>query len=123
MEPGDLAGRFGGRVHPRVVLHTGASTAISLGYLRFGEDPTAFAADWDRWPVSVTWSRDGDALLVTADEGGRCPVFRVGDGGVEPLTTDDYATDVTTAPGGVVAHGARMRRRRSRYASTETAPS
>ena len=55
--------------------------------------------------MSVTWSRDGDALLVAADDGGRCPVFRIGigDGDIEPLTTDDYAyTDVTAAPGGVV---------------------
>ncbi len=81
---------------------------ITLGYLRFGENPIEIAAGWDRWPVSVTWSRDardGQALIVTADDGGRCPVFRIGirDGGVEALTTDDYAyTDVTAAPGGVV---------------------
>jgi len=78
---------------------------ISLGYLRFGEQPRELAPEWDRWPVSVTWSRTGDALIVTADDGGRCPVFRVGvgDGTVEALTTDDYAyTDVTTAPGGVI---------------------
>jgi dipeptidyl aminopeptidase/acylaminoacyl peptidase len=78
---------------------------ISLGHLRFDEGPSELAADWDRWPVSVTWSSNGDALLVTSDDGGRCPVFRIGigDGEVEPLTTDDYAyTDVTAAPGGVV---------------------
>ena len=80
---------------------------ISLGYLRFGDETSEepVAADWDRWPVSVTWSHDGDALIVTADEGGRCPVFRVGirDGDVTALTSDDYAyTDVTAAPGGIV---------------------
>ena len=78
---------------------------ISLGYLRFGEVPSEFGADWDRWPVSVTFSRDGDALLVAADEGGRCRVFRIriADGEIEPLTTDDYAyTDVRAAPGDVV---------------------
>lgn len=78
---------------------------ITLGYMRFGDDPSPLATDWDRWPASVTWSNDGDALLVTADEGGRCPVFRigVGVGEVEPLTSDDYAyTDVTAAPGGVI---------------------
>ena len=78
---------------------------ITLGYLRFGENPIEFAVDWDRWPVSVTWSRDGDALIVTADEGGRCPVFRIGirDGLIAALTSDDYAyTDVSAAPGGVV---------------------
>ncbi|HEX3286716.1 MAG TPA: alpha/beta fold hydrolase [Mycobacterium sp.] len=81
---------------------------MSLGHLRFGEGPTEVAADWDRWPVSVTWSRgahDGEALIVTADDGGRCPVFRIDirDGGVVALTTDDYAyTDVTAAAEDVV---------------------
>jgi len=82
-----------------------AAPRITLGYLRFGEEPLPVAAHWDRWPVSVTWSRDGEALLVTADDGGRCPVFRIriDDGGVEALTADDYAyTDVTAAPAGVV---------------------
>jgi dipeptidyl aminopeptidase/acylaminoacyl peptidase len=78
---------------------------MSLGHLRFGETPTDVAADWDRWPVSVTWSYDGETLVVTADDGGRCPVFRVGvrDGGVVALTADDYAyTDVTAAVDGAV---------------------
>ena len=77
---------------------------IILGCLRFGEDDGAqeAATDWDRWPVSVTWSDDGDALIVTADDNGRAPVFRIGirDGGVEALTSDDYAyTDVTHGAG------------------------
>jgi dipeptidyl aminopeptidase/acylaminoacyl peptidase len=55
--------------------------------------------------VSVTWTHDGEALFVTADDGGRCPVFRVGigDGEVQQMTADDFAyTNVTAAPGGVV---------------------
>ena len=78
---------------------------ISLGHIRFGESATELAAGWDRWPVSLTWSRGGDALVVTADDGGRCPVFRIGidDGEVAAMTTDDYAyTDVKAAPGDVV---------------------
>lgn len=82
---------------------------ISLAYLRFGTDPVDVAPDWDRWPASVTWSRDApggsEYLIVTADENGRRPVFRValGEGAVTALTTDDYAyTDVTAAPGGVL---------------------
>jgi dipeptidyl aminopeptidase/acylaminoacyl peptidase len=78
---------------------------ISLGYLRFGGEVTDVAADWDRWPASVTWSREGEVLVVTADDDGRRPVFRVGvdDGSVDALTADDFAyTDVTTAPDGVV---------------------
>jgi dipeptidyl aminopeptidase/acylaminoacyl peptidase len=77
---------------------------ITLGYLRFGEEPVQVATGWDRWPVSVTWSHDGAALIVTADDAGRCPVFRTGIAdGVEALTADDFAyTDVTAAPRGVV---------------------
>jgi dipeptidyl aminopeptidase/acylaminoacyl peptidase len=49
----------------------------------------------------VTWS--GDALIVTADDNGRAPVFRIVDGTVTQLTSDDYAyTNVTAAPDGVL---------------------
>ncbi len=59
---------------------------ITLGYLRFGEN--SFSSLRSVPAVSVTWSRDardGQVLIVTADEGGRRPVFRIGirDGGVE----------------------------------------
>ena len=78
---------------------------IILGYKRFGEESVALATDWDRWPASVTWSRDGRALIVTADQDGRCPVFSIGlaDGEVTQLTSDDFAyTDVVATPGGVL---------------------
>jgi dipeptidyl aminopeptidase/acylaminoacyl peptidase len=78
---------------------------ITLSCLRFGEQPVTVAADWDRWPVSVTWSRDPTALIVTADQDGRCPIFRIGltGGGVEQVTSDDFAyTDVLAAPEGVL---------------------
>ena len=78
---------------------------ISLSCLGFGDAVTDLAVDWDRWPASVTWSHDGDELFVTADDGGRCPVFRIrlADGSVEQLTVDDFAyTDVKAAPGGVL---------------------
>lgn len=50
-------------------------------------------AHWDRWPTSVTWSHDGSTLLVTADDDGRAPIFRVrpGTGDVNQLTHDDFA--------------------------------
>lgn len=62
------------------------------------------APDWDRWPASVTWTRDGSELLVTADDNGRCPIFAVGlDDAVRRLTDDDFSyTNVIAAPGGVV---------------------
>jgi dipeptidyl aminopeptidase/acylaminoacyl peptidase len=60
---------------------------------------------WDLWPASVRWTADGTALLVTADEGGRGPVFRVAlDGTVTRLTTDhgNY-TDLCVGPDAVYA--------------------
>ncbi|WP_396906240.1 alpha/beta fold hydrolase [Mycolicibacterium phlei] len=80
-----------------------AAPRMTLGYLRFGEEPVILAGDWDRWPASVTWLRDGSAVLVTADQDGRAPVFRVDvpGGSVTQLTFDDYAyTDVVTGPDG-----------------------
>jgi len=78
---------------------------ITLCCLRFGGEPVEVAPDWDRWPTSVAWTRDGTALIVTADQDGRAPVFRVDveGGAVTQLTFDDYAyTDVTVAPQGVL---------------------
>jgi dipeptidyl aminopeptidase/acylaminoacyl peptidase len=78
---------------------------ITLSCLGFGDDVTDLAVDWDRWPASVTWSHSGDELFLTADDGGRRPVFRIrlADGAVEQLTADDFAyTDVTAAPGDVL---------------------
>ncbi len=78
---------------------------ITLCHMRFGEPITELTAEWDRWPTSVTWTVDGSALIVTADENGRGPVFTVDptSGAVARLTHDDYSySDVHTASGGVV---------------------
>ncbi|MCX2931062.1 prolyl oligopeptidase family serine peptidase [Mycobacterium sp. CVI_P3] len=65
---------------------------------------TELATGWDRWPASVTWAHDGAALLVTADDNGRCPVFEIAlDGPVRQVTVDDFSyTNVVAAPGGVI---------------------
>jgi dipeptidyl aminopeptidase/acylaminoacyl peptidase len=78
---------------------------ISLCCLRFGGESVPVASAWDRWPASVRWLHDGSALIVTADQNGRVPVFRidVADGTVTQLTVDDYAYGgVTAAPGNVL---------------------
>jgi dipeptidyl aminopeptidase/acylaminoacyl peptidase len=76
----------------------------TLCCLRFGAQPEPVAEDWDRWPASVTWVHDSSALLVTADDAGRRPVFRIElTGQVSAMTADDFAyTDVIAAPAGVV---------------------
>ncbi|KHK95651.1 peptidase S9 [Microbacterium mangrovi] len=57
-----------------------------------GSDPHRIAADWDRWPSSVAFDLDDTALIVTADQDGRGPVFRIplDDSGVQQLTADDF---------------------------------
>ncbi|MFJ3036101.1 alpha/beta fold hydrolase [Curtobacterium pusillum] len=66
------------------------------------------ATDWDRWPNELVFAHGDGALLATADQDGRAPVFRLPlDGGaVEQLTHDDWAYSslrVADASGAVVA--------------------
>jgi dipeptidyl aminopeptidase/acylaminoacyl peptidase len=78
---------------------------ITLQYLRFGDQPRPVAVGWDRRPSSITWSSDGTALVITADQNGRAPVFSVDvkTSTVTQLTDDDFGyTDVVAAPGGVL---------------------
>jgi dipeptidyl aminopeptidase/acylaminoacyl peptidase len=82
-----------------------AAPRITLCWMRFGAEFREIAEDWDRWPTSVTWTDDGSALLVTADENGRGPVFLVDPtaGTVTRMTGADFTyTDVRAAPGGAV---------------------
>jgi dipeptidyl aminopeptidase/acylaminoacyl peptidase len=57
-----------------------------------GADPRRLAADWDRWPSSIAFDHDDEALIVTADQDGRGPIFRIPlDGGTpHQLTHDDF---------------------------------
>jgi dipeptidyl aminopeptidase/acylaminoacyl peptidase len=51
------------------------------------------ATEWDRWPSSIRFDHTGTALIVTADNDGRGPLFRLPlDGGaVEQITHDDFS--------------------------------
>ncbi|MCW2674095.1 MAG: peptidase [Frankiales bacterium] len=67
-----------------------------------GSGERAFTG-WDRWPTALRWAPDGDALLVTADDGGAAPVFRMSlvDGEVSRLTADAGAySDLQVSPDG-----------------------
>lgn len=82
-----------------------APPRITLCCMRFGEDPVELTGEWDRWPSSVAWTPDSSALIVTADEGGRGPIFSVDpvSGAVTKLTDDDFTySDVRPAPGGLI---------------------
>ncbi|GAA5026158.1 S9 family peptidase [Microbacterium fluvii] len=58
-----------------------------------GTDAARLAPAWDRWPTSLTFDSDDAALIVTADQDGRGPIFLVPLDGGEPaqLTHDDFA--------------------------------
>ena len=80
-----------------VLLDAGADAADASGP---GLD---LLAGWDRWPNELAWAHDSSALYVTADDGGRCPVFRVdaGTGEITRVTADDGAyTDLNPGPDG-----------------------
>ena len=42
-----------------------------------GGETRVLADAWDRWPHDPVWLPGSDALLVTADDDGRGPVFRI----------------------------------------------
>jgi dipeptidyl aminopeptidase/acylaminoacyl peptidase len=66
-----------------------------------GGEPVDAAPGWDRWAGGARWTPDGAALVVTADDGGRAPVFRISGGAVTRLTGDDGAySDLRVSPDG-----------------------
>ncbi len=75
-----------------------------------GGEAREVAAGWDRWPGGPRWTPDGTALLVTADERGARPVFRVdvATGDIVRLTGDrGHYTDLQVGPAGGHAYALR----------------
>ncbi|WP_281690045.1 prolyl oligopeptidase family serine peptidase [Pseudonocardia thermophila] len=72
-------------------------------------EPRVVTEGWDRWPIWYRWTADSAALIVTADDRGRSPVFRLElDGAVTKLTGDDGAyTDLVVAPDGSAVYALR----------------
>ncbi|HEY6277330.1 MAG TPA: S9 family peptidase [Streptosporangiaceae bacterium] len=58
-----------------------------------GGEASDLMAGMDRRPAEAAWAPDSQAVYFTADDHGRCPVFRAGLAGTTParLTTDDGA--------------------------------
>ncbi len=86
---------------PRVSLHV-----VPLA----GGDVRPLGAEWDRWPHDPVWLPTSDGLLVTADDDGRGPVFRVdlASGAVSRVTADDAVfTDVQVSPDGRTVYALR----------------
>jgi dipeptidyl aminopeptidase/acylaminoacyl peptidase len=68
------------------------------------------APGWDRWPTSTpVWTPDGEALLVTADDQGHGPVFRIDLDGrtVRRLTDGGNFTDLVISRDGTALYALR----------------
>jgi len=68
-----------------------------------GGEPAEVAPGWDRWVTHLAWVPDGSAVVVTADDHGRSPLFRIdlAGGAVTRLSGDDGAyTDPVVSPDG-----------------------
>ncbi|WP_433378895.1 alpha/beta fold hydrolase [Actinoplanes sp. CA-142083] len=75
-----------------------------------GGKPEDLTAGWDRHPHNARWTPDGAALIVSADDGGRAPLWRVevATGEVTRLTQDHGAYgDVRISPDGRWAYALR----------------
>lgn len=69
-------GRHLAAVHHRRSEERMGKIGLRLFDLETGSE-RALAEDWPHWPRLEDWTAEGDGLWVTADEGARCPVFRV----------------------------------------------
>jgi dipeptidyl aminopeptidase/acylaminoacyl peptidase len=70
-----------------------------------GGDARDVAPGWDRWVTAFAWTPDSAALVVTADDGGRAPLFRVDlAGGTVARLTDDHGaySEPVVGPDGAV---------------------
>jgi dipeptidyl aminopeptidase/acylaminoacyl peptidase len=67
--------------------------------------------DLERWPAELAWAGDASAVYFTADEAGRCPVFRVqvADGRITRLAGDGHYQQLCPAPDGSALYALRDR--------------
>ena len=85
---------------------------VTLLLVPVGEPEQArdLVPDLDRWPESPVWDKTGRSVFCTADDGGRCPVFRVdiATGEVTRVTADDgYYSDLSPSPDGTALYALR----------------
>ena len=89
----------------RTVGHRAPGRALRRRARRRAANRRDVAPGWDRWSPTLAWTPDSAALVVTADDAGRAPLFRVdlATGTVARLTDDDGAyTDPVVGPDGTV---------------------
>ncbi|TLM88072.1 prolyl oligopeptidase family serine peptidase [Pseudarthrobacter sp. NamE5] len=95
---------------PQVKLHLLDVSQESVG----ADQLQRLVHDWDRWAKPAAWLPDGSGLLVTADDDGSSPVFRISvpagaaEVSVTRVTRDAAAyTDVVVSPDGRHAYALR----------------
>jgi len=81
-----------------------APTELTLVLSETGQPGQArdLLPDLDRWPSGAIWAPDSTALYFTADDNGRCPVFKVDvqTGETERLTADGAYLNLSADPQG-----------------------
>ncbi len=99
---------------PHVQLHLLDVSAGNRGTDVVPATPQPLVHDWDRWPHPAAWLPDGTGLLVTADDDGASPVFRISipssaaEVSVTRITPDAASyTDVVVSPDGRYAYAVR----------------
>ena len=90
---------------PRITPERSAASELWLVPLDPAVGPSRrMATGLDRWPISPVFTADSNAVLFTADDEGRCSLFRVevADPGAEAvrLSAAGAFTDVVIDPGG-----------------------
>ncbi|MTD57213.1 S9 family peptidase [Amycolatopsis pithecellobii] len=67
-----------------------------------GGEPRALTRSWDRWPHGPEWTPDGRAVVVSADDLGHSPLWRVdpSTGEVTKLTGSGTFGDIRISPDG-----------------------
>jgi hypothetical protein len=81
-------------------------------HLRLVDVPTGalrdLVPDWEGWAQEIVWTRDGAALLVTAEERGHVAVFRVElSGGIRRLTASGAYGNLALSPDGATLYAIR----------------
>ncbi|HEX3592825.1 MAG TPA: prolyl oligopeptidase family serine peptidase [Pseudonocardiaceae bacterium] len=90
------------RVHRRSTPHDPGDAWLAIVPLAGGEI-RALTAEWDRWSNTGRWTPDGSALIVSADDHGHSPLWRVDTTTGEPtrLTSDHGAySQIEVSPDG-----------------------
>jgi dipeptidyl aminopeptidase/acylaminoacyl peptidase len=90
--------------HREILATADTPTQLTLVLQETGKAGQArdLLPDLDRWPSGVIWAPDSSAVYFTADDEGRCPVFKVDvqTGETERLTTDGAFMSLSVDPQG-----------------------